>query len=78
MGFWDTVGSLVGKGIEKAYECKDRYDDSYSRSSERYSYMSDERLKREIKNLKAESGGDTFKRMGKLKAMQEEIENRHE
>lgn len=76
MGFFDIVGSLVETGVEKLSECTDKYNNSYSKNSERYSVMSDERLKREIKNLKGQTGGDTFKRAGKIKALQDELESR--
>lgn len=76
MGFWNIVGSLVELGTEKLSECADNYNDSYSKNSERYACMSDERLKREIKNLKGQTGGDAFKKAGKRKALQEELEGR--
>lgn len=76
MGFWDVVGSLVELGTEKLTECNDKYNDSYSKNSERYSDMSDERLKREIKNVYGQTGGDTFKKAGKIKALREELESR--
>ncbi len=76
MGFLDIVGSLVELGTEKLTECTDRYNDSYSKSSERYSDMSDARLKKEIKMLKEQTGGDTFKKAGKRKALLEELESR--
>lgn len=76
MGFWDVVGSLVEKGAEKVSECADKYDNSYNRNSERYSCMSDERLKREIKKIKEDTGGNAFKKAGKRKALQDELESR--
>ena len=80
MGFWGTVGDLAYKGIkkagEKAAESMVKYDTSYDRYSSRYSEMSDDRLKREIERLKHETGGDKFKRMGKIQAMKDELENR--
>lgn len=80
MGFWNTVGKLAEKGYEKAKEkageCMDNYDSSYDRYSSRYSEMSNEQLKREIDRLKRDTSGDTFKRMGKIQAMKDELENR--
>lgn len=76
MGFWDVVGSLVEMSAEKASECTDKYNNSYSKNSEHYACMSDERLKREIKKLKEGTGGDTFQRAGKMKALQDELERR--
>lgn len=80
MGFWGTVGDLAVKGIKKANEMAekkmDNYNSSYDRYSERYADMSNEQLKREIEHLKCETGGDTFKRMGKIQAMKDELENR--
>lgn len=76
MGFWDVVGSLVEMGAEKISECTDKYENSYNSNSERYSYMSDERLKKEIKNLKEQTGGDSFKKAGKRKALLDELESR--
>ena len=75
MGFWDVLGSMMEKGVEKALEYRDNYEDSYSNSSERYSNMTNEQLKREVQRLKDESGTNA-KRMGKMKAMSDEIENR--
>lgn len=76
MGFWDAVG----KGLQEANKVAEKKmsdcNDSYAKYSERYSNMSDEQLKREIERLKRDTGGDTFKRMGKLRAMKNELENR--
>lgn len=80
MGFWGIVGEMLvdelKKVKEKADEYRDTYDDIYSQSSERYANMSDERLEREIERLRRETGGDQFKRMSKIQAMKDELENR--
>ncbi len=76
MGFWNIVGSLVELGTEKLTECAETYNDSYSKNSERYECMSDERLQREIENLKGQTGGDKFKKAAKRKALQDELESR--
>ena len=80
MGFWNTVGNMAAKGIQKANEVAEKkmgdYNDSYDKYSSRYSDMSNEQLKKELERLKRGTGGDHFERMGKMQAMKDEIENR--
>ncbi len=60
---------------DKANDYSESMSDSYGNSSERYSNMTDDQLRREIQRLKSQSGMDA-KRMGKLRAMQDELERR--
>lgn len=80
MGFWEVIGELAVRGIEKANEVAEEkmsdYDDSYNWYSNRYMNMSDEKLNKEVERLKRETGGDRFKKMGKIQAMKDELENR--
>ncbi len=43
---------------------------------EEFSDMSDEDLRREVERLKNQTGGDYFAKMGKMKALQNELESR--
>jgi hypothetical protein len=81
MGFWSTVGKVASKGYNVAKADLEKkassYNNSYDRYSERYSDMSDEKLKKEIERLKNNSvGGNSFEKMGRIQAMKDELENR--
>ena len=76
MGFWDAVGNGLKKANEYAERKTNDFNDSYDKYSERYENMSNESLKREYDRLRNSSGGDSYKRMGQLKAMKDEIERR--
>ena len=81
MGFWNTVGKVASKGLDMAKADLEKkagsYNNSYDRYSERYSDMSDERLKKEIERLKNNSiSGNSFEKMGRIQAMKDELERR--
>ena len=80
MGFWSIVGDLLAKGVKtgqkKINENIEKYDSNYKRYGEEFSDMSDEDLRREVERLRNQTGGDYFAKMGKMKALQNELESR--
>ena len=72
---FDLLDQAIRYVDQQVDNYNDSFSDSYSYSSERYSNMTDEQLKREIQRIKNSSGGDA-KRMGKIKAMQDELASR--
>lgn len=69
------------KGARGIYMCMVHWNPpvvmNLKKNSERYANMSDERLKKEIARLKNSTGGNTYKRMGQIQAMKDELEKRH-
>lgn len=76
MGFLDNLGKLAEKGVYKAMDAMDEYEDSYDRSSRQYSNLSNEQLKKRAQRLKNSSSRMNAKRMGELRAMVDEIDYR--
>ncbi len=76
MGFLDNLGKLAEKGVYKAMDAMDEYEDSYDRSSRQYSNLSNEQLKKRAQRLKNSSSRMNAKRMGELRAMADEIDYR--
>ena len=76
MGFWDSVAKGARKANDYAGKKMNKLNDSYEQYSERYSNMSNEQLKREIRRLQNDHSIDRFEKVGRLKAMKEELDNR--
>ena len=76
MGFLDNLGKLAEKGVYKAMDAMDEYEDSYDRSSRQYSNLSNEQLKKRAQRLKNSSSRMNAKRMCELRAMADEIDYR--